>query len=104
MFAYQYAICLSYQTENILRGDVTYFLWHGTRPSYKNIKIWDVRVYIINGRAAIKKIDDRSHMVYLMRYEDTTGDIIYCKPYKHFVMHLELERELQIGSSLSNMF
>ena len=48
-FAYQYAIWISRQTENILRGDVPYFIWHGIRLSYKHIKIWGVRVYIING-------------------------------------------------------
>ena len=37
-FTYQYAIWLARQTENILFGDVPYFLWHGTRPSYKHIK------------------------------------------------------------------
>ena len=57
-FSYHYAICLSHQTENILRVDVTYFLWHGKIPSYKHIKIWGVRVYIINGRVKIKKLDD----------------------------------------------
>ena len=48
-FAYQYVIWLSCQTENILFGVVPYFPWHVTRPSYKHIKIWGVRVYIING-------------------------------------------------------
>ena len=37
--AYQYAIWLSLQTENILCGDVPYFLWHGTINSYKHTKI-----------------------------------------------------------------
>ena len=55
-FAYQYAIWISRRTENILRGDVPSFLLHGTRPSYKHIKIWGVRVYIINERATRKKI------------------------------------------------
>ena len=36
-FAYQYAVWISRRTENRLRGDVTYFLWHGIRPSYKHI-------------------------------------------------------------------
>ena len=31
-FAYQFDIWLSRKTDNILRGDVPYFLWHGTRP------------------------------------------------------------------------
>ena len=38
-FAYKYAIWLSRRTENRLRGDVPYFLWHRIRPSYKHIKI-----------------------------------------------------------------
>ena len=65
-FEYQYAIWLSCQTENRLRGDVPYFLWHGTRPSYKHIKIWGVRVYIISGRTTRNKLDDRSHRGYFM--------------------------------------
>ena len=87
MFAYQYAIWLSRKTENILRGDVPYFLWHGTRPSYKHIKIWGVRVYIINGRPTRKKLDDISHRGYFMVYADTTGVIIYWKPDQPFIIH-----------------
>ena len=60
-FAYQYVIWLSLQTENRLRGYVPYFLLHGTRPSYKHIKIWGVIVYIINGSATRKKLDDVSY-------------------------------------------
>ena len=48
-FSYQYAIWISLQTDNRLCDDVPYFLWHGTKPSYKHIKIWGVIVYIING-------------------------------------------------------
>ena len=70
--AYTYAIWLSRRTENTLRGDVTYFLWNVIRPSYKHIKIWGVRVYIINGCATTKKLDDRSHWGYFMGYEATT--------------------------------
>ena len=65
-FAYQYAICISRRTENRLRGDVPYFIWHGIIPSYKHIKIWGVRVYIINGSATRKKLDDRSHQGYFI--------------------------------------
>ena len=54
---YQYAIWISCRTDNRLCGDVPYFLWNGTRPSYKHIKIWGVRVYIINRRATRKKLD-----------------------------------------------
>ena len=43
-FAYQYSMWISRQTENIFRGDVHYLLWRVTRPSYKHIKIWGVRV------------------------------------------------------------
>ena len=57
-FAYQYAICIYQQTGNILRGGVPYFIWHGTRASYKHINIWGVRVYIINGSATRNKLDD----------------------------------------------
>ena len=87
LFAYHYVIWLSRRTDNILRGDVPYFLWHGTRPSYKHIKIWGVRVYIINERATRKKIDDRSHQGYFMGYAATTGVIIYWKPDQPFVIH-----------------
>ena len=40
------------------------------------IKIWGVRVYIMNGRATRKKLDDRSHRGYFMGYAATTGVII----------------------------
>ena len=43
-FSYQYDIWISRRTDNILRVDVPYFLWHVTRPSYKHIKIWGMRV------------------------------------------------------------
>ena len=86
-FAYQYAIWFSWQTDNKLHGGVPYFLWNGTRPSYKNIKIWGVRVYIINGRATRKKIDDISHLGYFMRYAATTGVILYWKPDQPFIIH-----------------
>ena len=79
-FAYQYAIWLYRQTENRLCGDVPYLLWHGPRPSYKNIKIWGVRVYVINGRDTRNKLDDRSHRGYFMGYAATTGVILYWNP------------------------
>ena len=41
-FAYQYDIRITRRTENILRGDVPYFLWHGIIPLYKHIKVWGV--------------------------------------------------------------
>ena len=86
-FAYQYAIWLSHRTENIFCGGVPYFLWHGIRPSYKNIKIWGVRFYIINGRATRKKLDDISHRGYFMGYAATTGVILYWKPEQPFIIH-----------------
>ena len=76
-FAYQYAIWLSRRNDNILCGDVPYFLWNGIRPSHKHIKKWGVRVYIISGRATGKKLDDRSHWGYFMGYTATTGVILY---------------------------
>ena len=87
-FAHQYVIWLSHQTKNRFCGDIPFFLWHGTRPSYKHIKIWGLRVYIINGRATIKKLDDTSHRGYFMGYAVTTGIIIYCKPDQPFVIHI----------------
>ena len=57
-----------------------YFLWHGIRPSYKHIKIWGVRVYIISGRATVKKLYDISHWGYFIGYEATTGVVLFWKP------------------------
>ena len=45
--------------------------------SYKHIKIWSVRVNIINACVAINKLDDISNFVYFAGYADTTGVIIY---------------------------
>ena len=86
-FAYQNAIWISRQTENRLPGDVPYFLWHGIRPSYKHIKIWGVRVYIINGSAIRNKLDDRSHRCCSMGYAATTGVILYWKLDQPFIIH-----------------
>ena len=86
-FSYHYAICLSFQTENRLCGDVPNFLWHGTIPSYKNIKILGVLIYIINVCVTRKKLDDTSHQGYFIIYTDTTGVIIYWKTDKYFVIH-----------------
>ena len=55
-FPYHYAIWTPHRTENRLHCDVPYLIWYGTRPSYKNIKLWSVRVYIINRRATRKNI------------------------------------------------
>ena len=46
-----------------------------------------MRVYIINGRATRKNIDDTSHRGYFIGYADTTGVIIYWKPDQPFVIH-----------------
>ena len=86
-FLYQYAVWISRLAENILHGDVPYFLYHGTIPSYKHIKIWGVRVYIINGRVTRKKLDDISHHDYITIYTATTGVIIYWKSDQPFVIH-----------------
>ena len=86
-FAYQYAIQISRRTENRLCGDVPYFLWICIRPSYKHIKIWGVRVYIINRRATRKKIDDMLHLGYFMGYADTMGVILYWNLDQTFVIH-----------------
>ena len=67
---------MSRLSDNILRGDVPYFLWHGTKPSYKHIKLWGVRVYIMNGRVTRNIIDDISHRGYLMRYVATAVVIL----------------------------
>ena len=50
-------------------------------------QIWGARVYIINGLAIRKKLDDRSHWGYFMGYADTTGVIIYWKPDQTFVIY-----------------
>ena len=81
-FAYHYDIWLSFQTENILRADVPYLLWHVTRPSHKHIKICGVRVYAINGLATRKKLDDRSHWDYFMGYAATKVVNLYWNPYQ----------------------
>ena len=70
-----------------MRVDVNYLLRNGIITSYKHIKIWGVRVYIINGCVRIKKIDDRSHQGYFMGYAATIGVIIYWKTNQPFVIH-----------------
>ena len=86
-FVYQYAIWVSRRTENRLRGNVTYFIWHGIRPSYKHIKIWGVRFYIINGRTTRKKLDNISPRGYFMGYEAIKGVILYWKPDHPFIIN-----------------
>ena len=87
VFAYQYTTWLSFQTENILRGSVPYFLCHGTITSYTHKKLWGVIVYIINGRVTRKKIDDISHRSYFVVYASTAGFILHLKSDQHFVIH-----------------
>ena len=41
----------------------------------------------MNGRAAIKKLDYRSHWGYFMGYAATTGVILYWKPDQPFIIH-----------------
>ena len=77
LFAYQYSTWISLWTDNRLRGDVPYFICHGSLPSYKHIKILFVRVSIINGGVTRNKVYDRSHHGYFMGYEANTVFIIY---------------------------
>ena len=44
-------------------------------------------VYIINGRATRKKINDRSHSGYFMVNAATTGVILYWKLDQPFIIH-----------------
>ena len=75
------------QQDSRLRGYFPYFLWNGSIPSYKHIKIWGLRLYIINERVTRNKLDDRSHQGYFMLYAATTGVILYWKPDKTLVIH-----------------
>ena len=86
-FAFKYEMFLSLQNENNLCGDVSYFLCYGSRPLYKHIKIWCVRVYILNGRVTRKKLDYISDHGYFTQYSDTTGVIVYWNSYHPFVIH-----------------
>ena len=85
---YNYAIYISHRTENMLRGDAPYFLWHWSIPYFKNIKIWGVRVYIINGCVTRKKLDNISHQNYLNGYSDNKWVIIYWKPDQPHYIHV----------------
>ena len=76
-FAYQYTIWRSRLTDNGLRGDVHYLICNGSIPSYKHIKIWGMRAYIIKGHVTRKKRDNISHCSYFMVYVYTTGVILY---------------------------
>ena len=52
-----------------------------------HIKVWGVIVPIINGHVTRNKLGDIPHHGYFMGYADTTGVIIYWKPYQPFVIH-----------------
>ena len=80
-------MALIYNLEYIFFGGVSYFLWHRTIPSYKHIKIWGVRVYIINGRVTRNNIDYKSHYGNFTGYADTKGVILYWKKDQPFVIH-----------------
>ena len=60
----------------------------GKRPTYKHVKIWGVRVYIINGRVKIKHIDDIPHYGYFMGYASTKVAILYWNPDQPFIIHI----------------
>ena len=65
---------------------LTYFLMDQDHHT-KNIKIWGVRVYIINRHIKRKNLDDISHSGYFMGYETTKGVVIYWKPDQDFDIH-----------------
>ena len=71
-----------------MRVDVPYFLWYGTWPSYKDIKILGVTVYIINGYVTRKNIKNISNGGYFMGYAATKIVFIYWNPYQPFVIHI----------------
>ena len=87
-FSYQYAIWISHRTDNRLCDDVAYFLCHRIIHWYKNIKIWGVRAYIINGCVTINNMDYISYRVYFVGYVATTVVIIYWNIDQHFVIHI----------------
>ena len=72
-FSYQYSIWISLLNKNRLLGDVPYFLWRGSRPSQKQVKIWGGKVYIINRNVTRKKLENRPYHGYFMGYAATTG-------------------------------
>ena len=86
-FAYQYSICISLRTDNRFCGGFYYFLCHGSKHSYKQIKIWSVKYYIIKGRDTRKNLYYISHRGYFMGCADTTGDILYWKIDQSFVIY-----------------
>ena len=85
-FTYQYDIWISLRTENILRGDVPYFLCHGKIPSYNNIKygVWESTSSMAVLQERILMID---HIAVFMGYEATTGVILYWNLDQTFVIH-----------------
>ena len=85
LFYFHYFIWISCRTENWLCVNVPYLLWNGTRPSYKQLKIWGVRFYTINGSVKRKKLYDVTHWGYFMEYAATKEVIIYWNPYQPFI-------------------
>ena len=57
------------------------------RPSYKNIKIWVVGVYVINERVKRSNLDNITHDGYFVGYTAITGFTIYWKPDQTIVIH-----------------
>ena len=53
----------------------------------KHIKIWGVRVYIINRGVTRNKLDDISHHGYCMGYAATSGIVIYWKTDQPFFIY-----------------
>ena len=87
LFGCYCAIYISRQNCNRFSGDVPFFIWHGSRPSYKHTKRWCVRFYIVNGDVTRNKINYRSHSGYFMGYTATIGVILYWNPNQTFVVH-----------------
>ena len=56
------------QKYNRFQGYVVYLLWHGSRPYYKKIEIWWVRVYSIKGHLTRNSLDNRSYCSYFKGY------------------------------------
>ena len=52
------------------------------------MKIWGVKVYIINGHLTRNNLDDISNCGYFMVYAYTTGVILFCNKDQNFVIHI----------------
>ena len=85
---------------NLIIGCVLIFLTSPGMDQYlhtTHIKIWGVRLYIINERVTRNNLDDRLYRSYFILYASTTVFIIYWKPYQTFVIN----RDYHVG--LMNM-